>query len=89
MNSEPISRSFHRRRWDSTLIDPTDPTSVHDLPPLEIYTVNQVAARLGISVGLTYEMVKEGEIPAKRLGRRWIIPRARFHAWLNDLPETA
>lgn len=89
MNSEPISRSFRRQRWDSTLSDPTDPTSVNDLPPVEIYTVNQVAARLGISVGLTYEMVKEGEIPAKRLGRRWIIPRARFHAWLNDLPETA
>lgn len=89
MNNQPTSRSFRRQRWDSTLIDPTDPTSVNDLPLVEIYTVNQVAVRLGISVGLTYEMVKEGEIPAKRLGRRWIIPRARFHAWLNDLPETA
>lgn len=89
MSNEAIPRSFHSKRWDSELIDPTDPTSINDLPPVEIYTVNQVAVRLGISVGLTYELVKEGEIPAKRLGRRWIIPRARFHAWLNDLPETA
>lgn len=89
MTNEAISRPFRSQQWDSVSIDPTDPTSVNDLPPVEIYTVNQVAARLGISIGLTYELVKGGEIPAKRLGRRWIIPRARFHAWLNELPETA
>ncbi|QJY47784.1 helix-turn-helix domain-containing protein [Pseudonocardia broussonetiae] len=89
MTNETASRSFRRQRWDTTLINPTDPTSVNDLPLIEIYTVDQVAVRLGISVGLTYELVKEGAIPAKRLGRRWIIPRVRFHAWLNDQSETA
>ena len=82
-------KATHRRRWDSALLDPGDPTSFSDLPAVEIYTVPEVATRLAISIGLTYELVKDGTIPAKRLGRRWIIPRDRFHAWLNDRPETA
>jgi len=88
MTEAAASNAFQRRRWDSALLDPGDPTSVNDLPAIQIFTVTQVAVRLGISIGLTYELVKEGKIPAKRLGRRWIIPRDRFYAWLNDLPES-
>lgn len=55
-----------------------------------IYTVDEAATLLGISRGMAYQFVNEGVIPAKRIGRRWVIPRATFHAWLNasgDLPE--
>ena len=69
--------------------DVDDPVALADLPQVEIYTVPQAATLLGISAGLAYELVRTGEIPAKRLGRRWIVPRARFHAWLNDLPKGA
>lgn len=54
------------------------------------YTVDEVAALLGISRGVAYQCVNDGEIPAKRIGRRWVISRATFHAWLNEsdnLPE--
>lgn len=47
------------------------------------YTVDQVAALLGIARGVAYESVRNGEIPATRVGRRWLIPRKRFHAWLD------
>jgi len=70
-------------------LDPADPTSIRDLPRTEIYTVREAAIVLGISTGLAYELVGLGQIPAKRLGRRWVIPRARLHAWLNDQPESA
>ncbi len=66
-----------------------DPVSLNDFLAADIYTVRQVAARLGIGAALAYELVREGEIPAKRLGRRWIVPRERFHAWLNDMPRGA
>lgn len=89
MTNEAISRPFLDQRWGPSLVDPADPTSINDLPRVEIYTVKQVAIRLGISVGLVYELVRTGQIPAKRLGRRWIISRARFHAWLNDTSEIA
>jgi excisionase family DNA binding protein len=50
------------------------------------YTVGQVAYLLNLSRGLTYQCVREGVIPAERLGRRWLVPRRRFHAWLDGLP---
>jgi excisionase family DNA binding protein len=45
--------------------------------------VEEVAALLGIARGVAYESVRSGEIPATRVGRRWLIPRRRFHAWLD------
>lgn len=47
------------------------------------YTVDEVAGLLGLSRGGAYEQVRDGTIPAIRMGRRWVVPRTRFHAWLN------
>lgn len=63
--------------------------SLNDFARTDIYTVRQIAARLGIGAGLTYELVREGKIPAKRLGQRWVVPRALFNAWLNERPKGA
>ncbi|MDQ4034104.1 MAG: helix-turn-helix domain-containing protein [Actinomycetota bacterium] len=38
---------------------------------------------------MAYELVRQGIIPVKRLGRRWIVPRARFHVWLNEYSQGA
>ncbi|WP_439427776.1 helix-turn-helix domain-containing protein [Micromonospora sp. LA-10] len=51
------------------------------------YTVREVAKLLGISLGSTYALVRDGTIPATRLGGRWLIPRTRFHAWLDGVTE--
>jgi len=51
-------------------------------PVALVYTVDEVAVLLRLSRGLTYELVRDGTIPAERAGRRWIIPRARLDAWL-------
>ncbi|MFI2666607.1 MULTISPECIES: helix-turn-helix domain-containing protein [Micromonospora] len=48
-----------------------------------VYTVAEVAGLLSLSLGSTYALVREGEIPARKLGGRWVIPKNRFHAWLN------
>jgi excisionase family DNA binding protein len=47
------------------------------------YTVDEVAQLLRLSRGAAYERVRDGSIPAERVGRRWLIPRRRFHAWLD------
>ena len=47
------------------------------------YTVDEVAQVLGVSRGIAYEQVRGGEIPARRLGKRWVIPKTQFHAWLD------
>ncbi len=49
-----------------------------------VYTVREVAYLLSLSLGATYALVRAGEIPARRLGSRWVIPRARFEQWLDD-----
>jgi excisionase family DNA binding protein len=54
-----------------------------------VYTVKEVAYLLSLSLGNTYELLRNGTIPAERLGRRWVIPRARFHAWLDGLTVDA
>jgi len=65
-------------------------TSTRTVEPLT-YSVEEVAALLGIARGVAYESVRTGEIPATRVGRRWLVPRRRFHAWLDgaDLGEVA
>lgn len=53
------------------------------------YTVDEVAVLLGVSRGIAYQFVNEGVIPAKRIGRRWVISRAAFHAWLDSSDNLA
>ena len=53
-----------------------------------VYTVREVADLLGLSLGSTYTLLRLGEIPAKQLGSRWIIPKHAFHAWLDDQSDT-
>jgi excisionase family DNA binding protein len=71
----------------------TAPDDADDDPEYEldddraVYTVRQVAWLLSLSLGTTYELLRSGEIPATRLGNRWIIPRSRFHAWLDSCTE--
>jgi excisionase family DNA binding protein len=54
-----------------------------------VYTVMEVAELLSLSRGTTYTMIRAGQIPAKKIGNRWVVPKTRFHAWLDDLPEAS
>lgn len=47
------------------------------------YTVKEVAGLLRLSLGGTYQAIRAGEIPAKRIRGRWVVPVHRFHAWLD------
>ena len=49
-----------------------------------VYSVAEVAALLDLSLGLTYALVRDGTIPARKLGGCWKVPKAAFHAWLNS-----
>lgn len=51
-----------------------------------VYTVREVAQMLSLSLGGTYQLCRSGEIPALKLGNRWVVPKRRLHAWLDDLP---
>jgi excisionase family DNA binding protein len=67
----------------------TTPAPVIQITACAVYTVAEVAEMLSLSTGSTYNLVRKGEIPAKKMGGRWVIPKRRFEAWLNDLPEAS
>ncbi len=48
------------------------------------YTVPQAAALLGISPWAYYEAVKKGELPARKVGRRIVVPKVQLDAWLSN-----
>ena len=45
-------------------------------------TVEEMAVYLGIGRNKAYRMARERGVPALRLGRRIVIPREEFEAWI-------
>jgi excisionase family DNA binding protein len=68
------SKSFAAR----SRISPTQPERA-------VYNVREVSQMLSISLGGTYQLCRDGMIPALKLGGRWVVPKARFHTWLDNL----
>ena len=52
-----------------------------------VYTVHEVAGLLGLGLSGTYTLVREGTIPAIKVGARWVVPKQRFHAWLDGIED--
>jgi excisionase family DNA binding protein len=46
-------------------------------------TVEEAGRLLGISRALAYRLVGSGELPAKRLGTRLVVPRAAIERFLE------
>jgi excisionase family DNA binding protein len=49
------------------------------------YSVAEVAEILAVPSTTVCAWARADLIPVRRIGRRWVIPRARFDAWLDDL----
>ena len=48
----------------------------------EVYTIEELCQLLKLGKHNVYAALKDGTIPCIRVGRRFIIPRARISAWL-------
>ena len=59
-----------------------------EVQPLTL-TVSEAAKVLGISRTTAYECVRTGQLPAVRLGRRLVIPRAAITALLAGPTQTS
>jgi excisionase family DNA binding protein len=64
--------------------DPARPrrTRPPSAPPRDVLTVAETARLLRLSINTTYAYLADRAIPGQRIGRRWIISRARLDAWL-------
>lgn len=47
-------------------------------------TVDEIAARLCLGRLAVYTLLHQGQIPAIRLGRRWIITRFAYDDWEHN-----
>ena len=50
----------------------------------QTYTVDEVAAILGIGRNIAYRGVKNGEIPSIKIGKRILVPIKAFEEWLAN-----
>lgn len=53
------------------------------------YSVPEAAALIGISEWSAYEAIKRGEFPARKIGRRIVIPKIQLDAWLAGQGDAA
>jgi excisionase family DNA binding protein len=58
--------------------------TIDDLP--DVLTIDETARLLRISRGLAFAAARRGDIPAVRVGRRLLVPRARLLTWLGEHP---
>lgn len=52
--------------------------------PRPTLTVKEAAELLGVSRWLVLQQISQGNLPHRRFGRRILISRSRFMAWLED-----
>jgi excisionase family DNA binding protein len=47
-----------------------------------VLRIEEAAALLGIAVSSAYRAARRGELPARRIGRRWVVPGTALARWL-------
>ena len=53
----------------------------------KVYLVCEIADMMGVSVATVYAGLSKGQIPARRVGSRWIISRTGFNYWFGEYPS--
>jgi excisionase family DNA binding protein len=56
---------------------------IHDRPEPATVSVHAAAALMGISPSSAYRAVHKGELPAFRIGRRFLVPIAKLDLMLG------
>ena len=49
----------------------------------EVFNLKQAAAYLGISVPTLAILLRNGKIPCRRAGQRWLISKSALDTWLT------
>ena len=47
------------------------------------YTVEELARAIGIGRSAAYKALANGQIPALRIGKRYVVPRVAIDEWLK------
>jgi len=66
-----------------------DGTGVRGVEEAWVISVPEAGRLIGCSRGSSYKLAREGVIPTIRLGRKLVVPRARFEAWVRGKGATS
>jgi excisionase family DNA binding protein len=55
----------------------------------DVLSTSEVAELLGIPRSTVHELVRRGDLPARRVGRRWVFLRNRLAAAITPLDDPA
>jgi len=47
-----------------------------------IYSADEVSELIGLGMNKVYELLANGEIPSKRVGRKYLIPKVSLEKWV-------
>jgi len=56
-------------------------------PECAAYSVPEVMARVGVGRDKLYRLIREGKLPARKLGRKTLILATDLEAFLESLPR--
>jgi excisionase family DNA binding protein len=56
--------------------------------PKDVLNINELASYLDIPKSTIYKLVREGKIPAQKVGRHWRFHKETIDAWLGNRTET-
>jgi hypothetical protein len=62
----------------------TNPEPVNPDDPDLLWGANAIARVLGRSDVATLALLNKGAIPARKIGGRWVVPRARLIAFVHE-----
>jgi excisionase family DNA binding protein len=62
---------------------------VQPLTRTDVLSTTEVAELLGIPRSTVYELARRGDLPARRVGRRWLFLRERVAAAIAPLDDPA
>ena len=60
----------------------TRKTTPHPMPDHEILNIDDAAAFLGVSVKTFGKVLREGDVPARKVGREWKFSRQALIEWV-------
>ena len=53
-----------------------------------VYTVPEAGGKIGLGKSSSYAAVRNGDIPAVKIGGRWIVPKVAFDRMLANVGMT-
>jgi excisionase family DNA binding protein len=64
-----------------------DPADLRPLTRADVLSTSEVAELLGMPRSTVHELARRGDLPARRVGRRWLFLRDRIAAAIAPLDE--